>query len=225
MGGGETGGMGGGETGGMGGEGGAPPEDKGMGDGTDVVTIGDSWMRLNPTEGVEISLERASGRDFRNYAVAGTMILDGAIPGQLDRAVRENPNIKTVVMTGGGNDILIGNIFCTVNWTESCNDTVREVADALAELRTTMAEAGVEDVILLGYDFIPNMEVRPGLELSIMLSEAMCLPDAMPRCHFLNNANTVSGMIRGDGIHPTGAGYDLLGERTWALMQERGVRR
>jgi lysophospholipase L1-like esterase len=128
-------------------------------------------------------------------------------------------------MTGGGNDILIGNIFCTVAWDDSCNDTVYEVADALTALREKMADAGIEDVIILSYDYIPNEVVKPGLTLSVMLSEEMCTPDAMPRCHFLNNLNTVSGMIRADGIHPTAAGYDILGQRVWDMLQERGLRR
>jgi lysophospholipase L1-like esterase len=200
-------------------------EDKGMGDGSDVVTIGDSWMRLNPTLGIEQSLAKASGRTYRNYGVPGTMVLDGAIPGQLDAAIAENPNIKTLIMTGGGNDILLGNIFCTVQWADSCNDTVYEVADALTALREKMADAGIEDVVILSYDYIPNMVVRPGLDLSVMLSNEMCTPDAMPRCHFLNNLNTVSDKIGGDGIHPTAEGYDILGQRVWDLLQERGLRR
>jgi lysophospholipase L1-like esterase len=28
-----------------------------------------------------------------------------------------------------------------------------------------------------------------------------------------------------DGIHPNSAGYDLIGETVWELMQARGMRR
>ena len=50
-----------------------------MGDCTDVITIGDSFMNSNGFEGTEISLEKVSGRDYRNYGVAGTQLLDGRI--------------------------------------------------------------------------------------------------------------------------------------------------
>jgi lysophospholipase L1-like esterase len=216
-------------TGGVGGmgEGGSVAmewEDKGLGDGSDVITIGDSYMNYG-SNGVEISLERISGRDYRNYAVAGTMVLDGVIPRQFTSAVAENANIKTVVMTGGGNDILLGNIFCTVSWAESCNQTVRDVADALAEMRADMAEAGVEDVVLVSYGYPTNTVVRPGLELARELAMTMCVPGAMPRCHWIDPVVELEGKLGGDGIHPTPEGYDILGQMVWDLMEERGLRR
>jgi len=224
--GGEGGAMTTGGGGGMGGGGGVPMEweDKGMGDGSDIITIGDSYMNYG-ANGVEISLERISGRDYRNYAVAGTMVLDGVIPRQFTSAVAANPNIKTVVMTGGGNDILLGNIFCTISWAESCNQTVRDVADALAELRADMAAAGVEDVVLVSYGYPTNTVVRPGLELARELAMTMCVPGAMPRCHFVDPVVQLEGKLGGDGIHPTPEGYDILGQMTWDLMEDRGLRR
>jgi hypothetical protein len=150
-----TGGMGGSGgmemmTGGMGGDG-AP--DKGMGDGSDVITIGDSFMNLNQSEGTQYSLEKVSGRDYRNYGYPGTQLLNGAIPGQFDSAVIENPNIKTVVISAGGNDILLGMITCTFNWTEACNEQVRRVAAAHTEFRQEMGAMGVEDVIWVHYGY------------------------------------------------------------------------
>jgi len=226
------GGMGG--EGGMGGMGGAAGEDKGEGDGSDVITMGDSYMRLNITEGTEVSIERVSGRDYRNFGVAATMLLSGAgaIPTQFDAALAQNPNIKTVVITGGGNDILLGNIFCTVNWTESCNQTVRDVGEGHTALRQRMGEAGVEDVIWVHYGYstngisdTPDPVLKPGLDLGRELAAEACRPDDMPRCHFIDPVEELVGHIRSDGIHPDGEGYDILGQLVWDLMQERGIRR
>jgi hypothetical protein len=47
----------------------------------------------------------------------------------------------------------------------------------------------------------------------------------MPRCHFIDPVEQLRGKIRGDGIHPTGEGYDILGQLVWDRMQERGIRR
>src|SRR5207248_1465446 len=103
-----TGGTGAGAGGSGGGSGGAPAEmhmDLGKGDGSDVITIGDSWMNLIFT-GIEPSLDSVSGQHYRHYAVPGTLVLNEQIPGQYESAKQANPAIKTVVMTGGGNDIL-----------------------------------------------------------------------------------------------------------------------
>jgi len=183
-------------------------------------------MNYGANGGLEISLEKISGRDYRNYAVAGTMVLNDQIPNQYRDAVAENPNIKTVVMTGGGNDILLGNVFCTIAWSDSCTQTVRDVADKLAELRAEMAADGVEDVVLSGYGTPTDLPAAmPGLDLGRELSLAMCVPDAMPRCHWIDPGEELVGNISGDGIHPTPAGYDIIGQMTWDLMQERGLRR
>jgi lysophospholipase L1-like esterase len=129
-------------------------------------------------------------------------------------------------MTGGGNDILLGNILCTVAWSESCTQTVRDVADALAELRMEMNADGVEDVVLVGYGTPTDLPAAmPGLDLGRQLSVEMCVPGAMPRCHWIDPGEELVGNISGDGIHPTPAGYDILGQMTWDLMQERGLRR
>lgn len=229
-----TGGMGG--AGGMemmtGGTGGDGAADKGMGDGSDVITIGDSYMNLNTREGTQFSLEKVSGRDYRNYGVAGTQLLDGRIPSQFDTAVAENPNIKTVVISAGGNDILLGMITCTFNWTEACNEQVRRVAAAHAELRQEMGAKGVEDVIWVHYGYStngisdePDANLRPGLDLAREMAVTGCTPEMMPRCHFIDPVEDLYGEIRGDGIHPTAAGYDILGQMVWDVMQERGIRR
>jgi len=198
--------------------------DKGMGDGKDVVTIGDSYMNLDNIDGIQQSLERISGRDYRNYGAPATQVLDGVIPRQYTRAASEGP-IKTVVMTGGGNDILIGNILCTVNWTSACNKTVDDVHAAIHEMRDEMLADGVEDVLIVMYGYATNATLRPGLEYSMELMPESCKTTDMPRCHYTDNRTELMGKIRADGIHPTREGYDIIAKKAWDLMQERGLRR
>lgn len=193
------------------------PADLGEGDGSDVVTIGDSWMNLF-VGGIEQSLEEISGRDYRNYAVPGTRVLNGQIPSQYDAAVVENDDIKTVVMTGGGNDILFSPCV-----DDECDDIVEEVADALEALLLQMGDDGVEDVIMIGYAYPDDAGKHASLDRSRAVAEEFCTPDTMPRCHFLD-ASTLDIALR-DGIHPDDAGYDLLGDEVWQLLQEVGARR
>lgn len=111
-----------------------------LGPGTDVVFIGDSWMNLTgiaelgilppgfdllvyallPPMGIQQSVVHASGnRPYRSYGVPGTMFLDGAIPAQYRRAREDDAAIRTVVMTGGGNDILLDfPDFASINFIE-----------------------------------------------------------------------------------------------------------
>src|SRR5207342_408824 len=84
----------------------SPPEDRGRGDGKDVITIGDSWMSYEATQGIQQSLTKVSGHSYRSYGVGGAQLLNGEIPRQYAVARRANPEIKTVIMTGGGNDLL-----------------------------------------------------------------------------------------------------------------------
>jgi hypothetical protein len=204
---------------GAGGGGGEPTprEDLGEGDGQDVITIGDSWMNLILT-GIEQSLATASGRTYRNFAVPGTLMLNEQIPGQYESAKAADADIKTVVMTGGGNDIL-GSPCVDAE----CEPIVDDVVVRLTELQQEMAADGVEDVIIIGYTYPANMDKHASLEYSIMISNMTCLPTAMPRCHFIDS--TMLDITLADGIHPNAAGYDLLGETVWALMQAEGMRR
>jgi hypothetical protein len=65
-----------------------------------VITIGDSWMDyIGGGGGIQAGLDRA-GTNYRHYAVSGTTLLTGQIPGQYTQAKRANPKILTAIMTG-----------------------------------------------------------------------------------------------------------------------------
>ena len=195
----------------------AAREDLGQGDGQDVITIGDSWMNFILT-GIEQSLARASGRPYRNFAVPGTLMLNEQIPGQYATAKGADADIKTVVMTGGGNDILASP--CTG---AACEPIVDDVSERLTALQAEMAADGVQDVIIIGYTYPSDEGKHRSLEYSIELSNAMCVKTAMPRCHFIDS--TMLDITLQDGIHPNAAGYDLIGQTVWELMQAEGMRR
>jgi len=215
-----TGGIGTGGTSGTTGSGGSGGTltDLGEGDGQDVITIGDSYMNLI-LSGIQQSLERISGRDYRNYAVPGTLVLNEQIPGQYDAAVAADPDIKTVVMTGGGNDILGSS--CT----GTCSALVDQVAARLLQLRDQMAADGVQDVLIISYGYPTDVTLHESLDYSRQLLAASCTAQSVPRCHYIDPVVELAGKIRSDGIHPTDAGYDILGQMAWDMMQAEGMRR
>ena len=211
---------------------GTPHEDLGEGDLQDVITMGDSYMNLI-LSGTEISLERISGRDYRNYSVAGTRMLDGAIPGQYDRAKAADPDIKTVVMTGGGNDIIQDSTVLSncQAFNDACKAQIDKISDAVIALMTKMAADGVQDVVYLGYAYPTQWDLSKSADYSREKIAATCLSSgegpAGLRCHFVDPVKEASPPIPigFDGIHPTPAGYDTLGQLVWDRMQAEGVRR
>ena len=169
-------------------------EDLGKGNGSDVVTIGDSWMNLIVT-GIEPSLDKVSGHMYRHYAVPGTLVLNEQIPDQFKQAVSANPMIKTVVMTGGGNDILTSSCSGT-----DCNSIVDKVADRLGTLLVDMGKAGVADVVIIGYTYPADESKHESLDHSREVSQKTCVPTSMPRCFWVDSSKL--DITLQDGIHP-----------------------
>ena len=208
-------------------------EDLGEGTGQDVITIGDSYMNFLFGQGTEFSLEAISGRDYRNYAVPGTLMLNGQIPGQWDIAVAANADIKTVVMTGGGNDVIqVPSVLSACQtFDDACKAEIDTISAAVEELMTKMADAGVEDIIYLGYYYPTLWDLSATTDYSRTETAKTCLSDgsgpAGVRCHHIDPIELESTPIPLgiDGIHPTKAGYDRLAELVWARMQAEGVRR
>jgi hypothetical protein len=195
--------------------------DLGKGDGSDVVTIGDSWMSYVVNGGgIEAGLRTASMQRYRNYAVAGTMLLDEVIPNQYEAAKRANPDIKTVVMTGGGNDLLLTGMSggaCI----GSCMSTIDRVGMRLSELWAEMAKDGVQDVVYIEYS--RGGTNGPSVEYGIKKVMPACAAAPL-RCHFVDS-DTIIMMQLLDGVHPTPDGCQKLGKAVWDLMVEKGMRR
>jgi GDSL-like Lipase/Acylhydrolase family len=201
----------------MAGSGAAVHEDLGKGDGKDVIAIGDSWMLLSTT-GIQTGLLKASGQPYRVYGVPGTQLTNGQIPGQYTSAKREDPDIKTVVMTGGGNDLLL-----TGSTSGSAATTaIDNVAKGLIELWTQMGTDGVKDIVYIEYSRggTNEMNVNTGTEKI----RPMCAAFQPARCHWVDSDETIMMQLR-DGIHPTDAGYDALGKTVYMLMEKEGMRR
>jgi len=207
---------------GSGGAAGAPPTmmDFGKGDGTDVITIGDSWMNiLTNGGGIEGGLDRLDTK-YRHYAVAGTTLINGDIPAQYDRAKRANPNIKTIIMTGGGNDVMFSN-GCSTK--AACTEFSQRIADALDELWTTAVADGVTTTVYIQYsrnagtapeDTRPDTQPVPKICTSGKLK---CL--SVPTTDIIARTDLL------DGIHPNSAGCDRIAKATLDLMEMSGARR
>jgi lysophospholipase L1-like esterase len=198
----------------------APPrEDLGKGDGSDVVTIGDSWMNIATNGGgIEGGLDRLMTK-YRHYAVAGTL-LNGQIPGQYAQAKAVNPKISTVIMTGGGNDIMFSNACATK---AGCAMAVQTIVDELNTLWTQMAMDGVKDAVYISYS--KNAGTAPAdTRPDTMATPAICLTGKIT-CHGINTDDLVKMGDTVDGIHPTLAGCDRIAKAVMDELTKSGARR
>jgi hypothetical protein len=207
-----------------------PHEDEGKGDGSDVITIGDSWMSntLGTGDAIQGALQRLNMQPYRHYAVQGVMLMSAsafgaAIPSQYQTAKRLNPDIKTVVMTGGGNDIIQNpTVQAACNeGTQACVDLLNRISDTLNELWTEMAADGVKDVIYIRYskDAGSTSDKVRGMQKPIEICSSGKI-----RCHSIDSTEAVMAELQ-DGIHPTRAANDRLAKVIWQVMETEGVRR
>jgi hypothetical protein len=197
-----------GGTGGTGGTGGGntsdhPCETKA----SQTVVIGDSYINWG-THTLPADLAREAGETWRMYAVGGASMATGGIttliPDQFNQALAADRNILTVVMDGGGNDVLIP----AASWPNgtackngaidgSCPQIVQAALDKGKQVMQTAANAGVRDAVYFFYPHVPTGTLIGGtnpnniLDYALPKVKALC-DDAVNatggklRCHFVD---------------------------------------
>lgn len=205
---------------------------------SEVVMIGDSYLALTTVPTYLWDHARAAGslaamETYRPYQFSGTQMSNGQIPMQFDIAINEDPNISTVIMTGGGNDVLIGSAAICLSQpppAEPCVAAIDSVLTTAATLMDDMAEAGVKDVVYFFYPHLP-----PGfpfgaknetLDYAAPLVQALCEEHQGLDCQFVDIRPAFEGhpeYIRLDAIHPTDAGAAVIADLLWERMVEHCI--
>ncbi len=208
--------------------------DLGKGDGTDVLMIGDSWMSLgSANSGIQGGVLKASGQPYRTYAIGGTTLLGGglldalfsSIPVQYQEATQADPDVKTVIMTAGGNDILQTGLQedCQMQG-DACGEQVTKVLEGLSKLWAEMASDGVQDLVYILYATPEGTNVDFALPDGDGARKRCANVPAPLRCHIVETLDIVMGDIP-DGIHPSQVASDRIGKAVVELMSARGMRR
>jgi lysophospholipase L1-like esterase len=201
-----------------------------------VVMLGDSIFALTDKE--SMFLERLSGDTYRKYYVSGAQMVGGFMKNilrQYDEAIADGP-IRTVILDGGGNDILIGaNRICSADYGGELSDECYQVMDnVLAEAENRFREMvadGVENVVYQGYYYVRNQKLWQVTDVfqekGILLVEALAaeFPDVTiiyvdPRPHF-KQGDTSHLLI--DGIHPSRTASKTLANLLWGAMVENDI--
>lgn len=205
-----------------------------------IVNLGDSIFALSG----EISdyLHSYAGKTFRRYATSGAElnggIIEPSVYSQYARAKADYAAIDTIIMDGGGNDILIPATMyfdpynCKVDWWESglsskCKSFIDDIYVETVTLLNQMGREGVDNIIFQGYYNIKN-----GLLGTTKLNQAVAYGDtklklAVTNATAVNNYRvfidprayiTTSDIII-DGVHPAKSGSKKLADLIWAKLK------
>jgi lysophospholipase L1-like esterase len=218
-------------------------------EGIEVGVIGDSYIHLSGdiTRFVQ-DHARAAGalsanENYIDHSFSGAS-MNGflSIPDQYPAALAEakdrgaDAGLQLVIMTGGGNDVLIDNRAClelssaaAVASNASCKKTVDDSVATSKRLFQTMAQNGVKHVIYFFYPRLPEGGLAGSypnsvLEYSYPLVRESCESQTALKCHFIDTRPAFEGKqsqyIGSDGVHPTSAGSKVIADLVWDVMQD-----
>jgi hypothetical protein len=205
-----------------------------------VVNIGDSIFALSGE--IQDFLHAYSGTTFRRYAVSGAELAGGvlapSLSSQYETAKSDDPNIDTILMDGGGNDILLPAIAfdpydCKTQWYEwgrlsnSCKDFIDDVYVDAVNLMNEMAADGVDDVIYLGYYHTKDTILLQldSLEEAVDYGDvklSQACSNSIVDCTFIDPRNVINdGDIKTDAIHPKTSGSEKIADLIWPVIQDK----
>ena len=197
-------------------------------------------------------MNAAAGQTFRLYAVGGYSMGSGGlglIPPEFDQAVAADPDITTVILDGGGNDVLIpaatyaNGAQCKNSLTSptiaDCQAIVQKALDAAGTLRDNMVAHGVKDVVYFFYPHVPDGTLAGGthpnaiLDYALPKVKAFCdganaMTSGKLTCHFVDLVPVFENhpdWFANYGtpffdIHPNSLGSAAMAKTIWATMKD-----
>ncbi len=207
-----------------------------------VVNIGDSIFALSGE--IQNRLHSLGGKTFRRYATSGAELKGGdliapSVVNQFATARADNSNIQTVLMDGGGNDILLPvlTLFdihnCKKDWWESslstsCKNLINDIYVDGVNLLNEMRSRGVTKVIYVGYYYTKDSLISGNLSALRQAIDygdgkfATACANSLLSCTFIDpRSSIVNSDIIADGIHPATSGSNKIANLIWPHLQPR----
>jgi hypothetical protein len=202
--------------------------DRCHGDYSKTVMIGDSYLAW--TGDITMFLEQYAGQDIaRTYYLSGAGMVKGinvTIPDQFTLFAEPAGPIQTILMTGGGNDVLIGDPTCALTGLTAgsiCEITVNDAIAASQKLMGTTAAAGVQETIYFFYPHINNDALNTVLDQVYPMAQSTCEDQQMIDCSFIDTragCGALPAPIGPDGIHPSRSCSEVIAQLMWEAMEE-----
>ncbi|MCJ8500401.1 SGNH/GDSL hydrolase family protein [Desulfatitalea alkaliphila] len=203
-----------------------------------VVMLGDSIFALSGEE--TKALEALSGETYRQYYISGAQMTGGllvdTIPKQYNKAIAEGP-IRTVILDGGGNDVLIGaqrdcSTSYGTNLSRACHQVIDNVAAVTRTMLDKMVADGVENIVWQGYYYTDNDQLWQVLEVSTerAIADMQRFQAEHPQIKAIYvdvrpyfDKNNARRYTTWDGIHPTKATSETLADVLWEAMVRNDI--
>lgn len=220
--------------------------------GDQVGMMGDSYLDLSGdiTRFLQDTARKAgalqASESYLDHSLFGAS-MDGFpnVPSQwpdilADAKSKGSKGVKLLIMTGGGNDVLLGNRTCldfptAADISEPCKKLLQTILSVGQKVVDQAAKDGAKAIIYFFYPHLPEHLVNgphPNTILDYAYPEVqkLCEKQTAIPCYFIDTRPAFDngkgrprdGLISPfDGIHPTPAGSKIIADLIWGVMQEK----
>lgn len=203
-------------------------------DRNEIITLGDSVFDKDGF--IQANLETWAGETFRDYTKNAAELAGGVISNSVTRqyldARATDSNIETIVMNGGGNDILIpakalDPYGCRTRWyrrniSNRCVGLIENTYVDAVNLLDDMAYDGVGNVLYLGY-YHPkggDANLSKAVDAGNTYLEYACEVATNANCSFTASVDVITPSdLLDDDIHPNATGGNKLASLLWPKLQ------
>jgi len=210
-----------------------------------LIEIGDSYINWS-SHTFPADMAKESGQKWRMEAVGGYSMGSGGlglIPPEFDAAIKKDPDAHTILMDGGGNDVLLADptldLFGECQQTGSstkpnCQKIVQMAIDAADKLMQRMTAAGIRDIVYFFYPHVPANTIISGpnpneiLDYSLPMTRAFCegreaKSGGKTRCTFVDMVPVFEGHKDwfNTDIHPNSKGSAGMAKKIWEVMSAK----
>jgi lysophospholipase L1-like esterase len=223
------------------------PKPKCMKKDSQLVVVGDSYINWISHSFPE-DIKKESGQTWRMEAVGGYSMGSGgigSIPQEFYDSIAKDPDAHTVLMDGGGNDVLVPDFSkaffydCTnkgASKESKCQMILEKALETARQFRDKAAAAGIRNVVYFFYPHVPANTILSGDDPADMLDYALpkvrAFCDDMfkdtagkTRCTFIDMIPIFKGHDDwfNEDIHPNSKGSAGMAKEIWRVMSEQCI--
>ena len=206
-----------------------------------TIIIGDSMFAESP---IPSNLEKSLNIKIDNRALVGASLQKGwvkSIPEQYEDIRNLNPD--TIIMDGGGNDVM-SNYYSCLQFNNNCKNMIDNVTLIAKDLMEKMRGNCVKNIVYMGFFYVKglNRAIDYGTEKLMEvchniaktngstgsstggnnLRRTESLFNEEGGCYFCDPRN-LTIPVGWDGLHPTNEGYKMLSDAIYNTILNNNI--